>query len=107
MLKLDDFRQLGKVALHREHAIDNDELDSLMRQTLEHALEVFHVVVLVVELLSEGQTTSVNYRCVVAIVADYVIILAEQCGNNALIDAETGREAQTVILANELCYFFF
>ena len=76
MLKLDDFRQLGKVALHREHAIDNDELDGLMRQTLEHALEVFHVVVLVVELLSEGQTTSVNDRCVVAVIADHVVVHA-------------------------------
>ena len=50
MLEFNDFGQLGQITFHREDAIDNDELDGLLGQFLKHALQVFHVVVLVVEL---------------------------------------------------------
>ena len=53
MLELNDFRQVSQIALHREHTVNNDELDSLLRELREHALQIFHIVVLVVELGSE------------------------------------------------------
>ena len=50
MLEFNDFGQLGQITFHREDAIDYDELDGLFGQFLKHALQVFHVIVLVVEL---------------------------------------------------------
>ena len=49
MLELNDFRQVSQ----REHTVNNDELDSLLRELREHALQIFHIVVLVVKLGSE------------------------------------------------------
>ena len=53
MLEFNDFRQVSQIALHREHTVNNDEFDSLLRELREHALQIFHIVVLVVELGSE------------------------------------------------------
>ena len=86
VLELNDSWQISQVALHREHAIDHDQLDSILWQLLQYALQVGHVVVLVVQLTGKSQTTTINDRCVVAIVADHVVVLAKQCGDDTLID---------------------
>ena len=106
MLQFYDFGQFTEVALHREDTVDDDEFDGFLWQFLEHTLKVLHVVVLVVELLGKGKSASVDNRCVVAIVADDVVVLTEQSGNNALVDAETSGEAQAVVFANKFGYFF-
>ena len=82
-------RQLGQVALHGEHAIDDNELDGILRQLLQQPLQVFHVVVLVVQLASKSQTAPVNDGGMVTIVADDIVVLAQQCWDDALIDAES------------------
>ena len=89
MLEFDNLGQLGEVALHGEHTVDDNQFDSLLRQFLKHALQIVHVVVLIVQLLGKGQTASVDNRSVVTVVADHIIVLAEQCGNHALIHRET------------------
>ena len=80
MLQLYNLGQLCQVALHREDAVDNDELDGLVGQILQHSLKILHIVVLVVELLGKRKTTTVHNRSVVAIVADDVIVLATDNG---------------------------
>lgn len=53
MLQLYDLWQVSQIALHREHAIHNDELDCILRKLTEHALQIFHIIVFVVKLGSE------------------------------------------------------
>ena len=100
MLQFDDFWQFGKVALHREDAIDHDEFDGFLRQFLEHTLEILHVVVLVVQLLGKGETASIDNRSMVAIVANHEVVLAQQSRDDALIYGETCREAEAIVLTD-------
>ena len=53
VLQLYDGWQICKIALHREHTIHHDELDGLIRQLLQHTLQILHVVVLIMELLGK------------------------------------------------------
>ena len=102
VLQLDNLGQLCQVAFHREDTIDNDELDGLVGQILEHALKVVHVVVLIVQLFGKRKTTTVHNRCMVSVVADDVVVLAYYHCQHALVDRETCREAETVVFADEL-----
>ena len=61
VLQFDNLRQLCKIALHGEYAIDNNKLDGLVGQLLEYALQVFHVIMLVVQLLGKRKSASVDY----------------------------------------------
>ena len=107
VLELNDCWQISQVALHREHTVDDNELDSLLGQLLEHTLEVGHVVMLVVELTGKRETTAIDDTGVVAIVADDIVVLAYYHCQHTLIDGEAGREAQAVVLADELGDFLF
>ena len=60
MLQLNNLWQLGEVTLHREHAVDHNQLDSLLWQLREHTLQIFHVIVLVMQLLGKRKTTTVH-----------------------------------------------
>ena len=106
MLQLDNLWKLGQITLHGEHTIDDNQFNGLMGQLLKHALEVVHVVVLIMQLLCKSKTSAIHNTCMVAVVADYVIILVQQGWNNTLVDAETGRKAQAVGLTNILSDFF-
>lgn len=53
MLQSDDFRQVTDVAFHGEHTIDNDEFDRLGITLLQLFLQVFHVIVAILELLGK------------------------------------------------------
>ena len=57
MLQLYNLRQFGEVTFHGEHAVNDDKLDGLIRQVLQHTLQVVHVIVLIVELLGKRKTT--------------------------------------------------
>ena len=102
VLQLDNLWQVGQVALHREDAIDNDQLDSLMRQGLEYALKVLHIIVLIVQLGCKRKTAAVYDTGVVAVIADDIVIAAYHTSQHALVDRETCREAQGLILVHEL-----
>ena len=101
MLQLNNLRQFGQVALHREYAIDNNQLDSLVRQLLQHALQISHIVVLIVQLTSKRQTATVHNTCVITIVADDIVVLTNNHCQNALIDRESCREAQAIVFTNK------
>ncbi len=102
LLESHNLWQLGQIALHGEHTIDDNQFNGLMGQLLKHALEVVHVVVLIMQLLCKSKTSAIHNTCMVAVVADDVVVLAYYHGQYALIDAEACREAETVIFAYEL-----
>ena len=107
VLQFNDLRQLGQVALHGEYTINDDQLDGLVRQLGQHALQVFHVVVLVVELRGKAQTASIDNARVVAVVTDDIVATAHDDGEHTLVDGETRRVAQHVFLADIFGYLFF
>ena len=43
----------------------------------------------------------------VAVVADYVVVLAQQLGDDAAVHGKTGGKYQRIVHANELCQFLF
>ena len=100
MLQFYNLRQIGEVALHREHTVDNNQLDSLLRKVLEYTLKVFHIVVLVVQLCSERQTASVDDARMVAVVADDIVATTHYNRQYARVNEETCRETQSLVLAN-------
>ncbi len=106
VLELNNLRQIGEVALHREHAVDNDELHSLLWQTLEQVLKVFHVVVLIVELTGERQASAVNDAGMVAVVADDIVATAHHHGKHSSVYRESGREAEGVVFVHKLGKLF-
>ena len=62
---------------------------------------------LVVELCSKRETTSVNDAGVVAIVADDIVATTNNCGDYTAVHEETCRETESVVLADVLRKFFF
>ena len=83
MLQLYDLGKISEVALHREHAVHNDELHSLVWQTLEDVLQVLHVVVLIVELTSKRESASVYDAGMVAVVTDNIVTTSHYNGKHA------------------------
>ena len=102
VLQFNDLRQLGQVAFHREDTIDHDELDGLVRQLLQHALQIGHIVVLIVQLTSERQAAAIHDGGMITIIADDIVVLAHYHCQNTLVHGETRREAEAVFLADEL-----
>ena len=100
MLKLYNLRQISQVALHREHTVYNDKLDSLVWQILEHTLKIVHIVVLIVQLCGKRQTASVYDARMVAVVADDIVATSYHYRKNARVYKETCREAQCLVLTD-------
>jgi len=101
VFQLHDFGQLAEVSLHREHTVDNDQLDGLGGKFLENTLQVFHIVVLIVQLRGKTQTPPVYDRGVVAVVANHVVATAHHRWNDTRVDREAGRKAQGVVFVFE------
>ena len=95
--------QVGEVAFHREYTIHHDELHLVGLATLEHTLEVGHIVVLVVQLCGKTEATAIDDACMVAVIADDIVILAHQLWYDTAVDSKTSGEHQCVILAYKLC----
>ena len=53
VLQLDNLGQACQIALHGEHSVDDDELHRIIGEFLEYALQVFHIVVLIFQLVGE------------------------------------------------------
>ena len=82
MLQLDNCRQIGQVAFHGEHAVNDNQLDSFLRQFLEHTLQIFHVIMFIVKLGGEAQTAAIYDACMVAVVTDDIIATPDDHGEN-------------------------
>ncbi len=89
MLEFNYFWQLSQVTFHREYTINDDKFYGIIGQLLQHALQVFHIVVLVVQLLGKRKTTTVHNTCVVAIVADDVVVLSHYHSQHSLVNRES------------------
>ncbi len=103
LLQLYNLRKGSQVAFHREHAVNDDELNLVGIATLQYALQVGHVVMLIMQLGCECQTTTVDDTCMVAVITDDIVVLANKLRNNAAVYGKTGRDAQGVVLAYVLC----
>ena len=106
-LQLDDFRQWSQIAFHGEDAVYNNQLDRSRVALLQFLFQCFHVVVLILQLGSKRKATSVDDGCVVAVVADDVVLAVYKGWDNSFIHGKTGCEHQTVVLTQEGGQFFF
>ena len=93
VLQFDNLRQFSQIAFHREHAIDDNQLHSVVWKFLQYALKVFHVVVFVFQLVCKREASAVNDRGVVTVVADDVVFPSSGNSNYTGINGESGREA--------------
>ena len=76
VLQLDNFRQFGQISFHGEYTINDDKLNSVVGEIFQHPLQIFHVVVLGMELSGETQSSSVYNACMVTVIANNVITSA-------------------------------
>ena len=53
LLEGNDFRELCKVSFHREDTVYNDEFNGIIRKFAERTLQVYHIIVLVMESLGK------------------------------------------------------
>jgi hypothetical protein len=97
--KLDDAREIGHVAFHREHAVGHDELDFVGSALAKLRLKALHIVVLVFERLRERQPTPLDNRCVVLFVPDDIVFAAGQTRHYAEVHAEPRRVNHHIFLA--------
>jgi hypothetical protein len=104
LLERDDLVELRDVSLHGEDAVDHDE-DATARipgRDLELLLEVCHVVVLVLVVLAEAETTAVDDAGVVEVVEDGDVAASQQRGEHAEIHLEAGGEGERGVALHEL-----
>ena len=94
-------RELAQVAFHREDAVHDDELHGVLGAAAEAALQVLHVVVLVVQRLGKRKAASVHDGGMVPVVADDEVVTGEKLRDDAGIHREAGGEAQGFVLAHE------
>ena len=78
LFQCNDFREFGKVTFHGEEAIDDNQFQGLSIASHELMLEVFHVVVFVMEELGKRETTPIHNGCVVAVITNNVVVSACQ-----------------------------
>ena len=61
-----------------------------MRKLLKDTLQISHVVMLIVQLSSETQATSVNDGSMVTIIADQVVTATDDRRDDTGVDRESG-----------------
>jgi len=105
LLQLDNLGQLAEVAFHAEHTIYDNQLDTLGLTLLELLLEVLHVVVLELELCGKAEATAVHDACMVAVIADNIVVAVNNLTDDATVHGETRRKAKRFFLAYELGKF--
>ena len=107
MFQAYDFGQVCQVAFHREHTVYYDELHWIRVALLKLLFQIRHIVMLIFQLLREGEATAIYDRCVVAVIANDIIIAVCQSRDNSGIHRKTGWEAECFIFAYKGSQFFF
>ena len=90
LCKPHDLRQVRNVAAHGEHAVRHDEDARGIRYPLQTFFEVLHVVVPIAQHGRIGEFAAVIDARVVFAVADHIIVLSADGGD----DAEIGLKAR-------------
>ena len=103
LAQLDDPRQVGDVALHREDAVDDDEdAAAVVARALEHLLELVEAAVAERAQLRARQQAAVEDRGVVAGVGDHGVARAEERAERADVGLVAGREDDRLLGAHPL-----
>ena len=102
VLALHDPRKIREIPLHREHAVDDDQLALVVARHAQLLLEVVHVVVAVLVGLAEAEAAAVDDAGVVERVEDRDVGAVEQAGEDAQVDLEAGREGERRLASHEL-----
>ena len=101
ILELDDARQVGEVALHREDAVHDDDHASIVVDGLDLVLQISHVVVAELVVLAEAQAAAVDDARVIQAVEQGDVEAAEQAREDAEIDLEAGGKGQRGLALHE------
>ena len=97
--------QVAQVAFHGEYAIHNYQFHFIGLATLQYALQIGHVIVLIVKLGGETQAATIDDACMVAVITDDIVILAYQLRYHTTIDSKSCRKDQSIVLAHKLGQF--
>ena len=101
--ELDDRRQVADVALHREDAVDDDEHPAAVaRRTVEHLLQLVHLVVPEWAKLGAGESAAVEDGSVVGRVADHRVPRPEDRADAAQVRLIAGAEDDRILGVHEL-----
>ena len=73
VFQTDNFWQRSQITFHGEDTIYNNQFNGIGIAFLELFLQIFHVIVLVLELAGERQSTAVNNRGVVTFITDDIV----------------------------------
>ena len=67
-LQGNDLRQLAEVALHRKNAINDDKFNDILGALLKEFLQLFHVVMLVLQTTREATAYAIYNASVITVV---------------------------------------
>ena len=98
----DDFGELGDVAAHAEHAVGDDQAARGFRHLLQLKLQLLHVGVSIGEHAAVAELAAVVDAGVVFLVADDVISMADDGGDDAQIGLKAGGEGAAGLLVQEI-----
>ena len=93
-----DLFQLGDMAVHREHAVGDDEPEAGVRRRFQAGLQFVHVGVGVAVALRLAQPHAVDDRGVVERIGNDGVALVQQRLEHAAVGVETGGEQDGVVL---------
>ena len=96
-----DLAELGEIAIHREHAIgdDDDAPGAALARGLQLRLEVVHVAIGEAEAAGLGEPDAIDDRGMVQRIRDDRILLAEQRLEHRAIGIEAGGKQDGVVHA--------
>ena len=100
-----DFRQLCDVAAHAEYAVGYDQAARRFRHLFQLNFQLLHVRMGIGEHSAVAQLAAVVNAGVIFLVADHVIAVPDDCGNDAEIRLKAGRERAAGFLVQEIRQF--
>ena len=100
-----DFRQLCDVAAHAEYAVGHDQAARRFGHLFQLNFELLHVRMGRGEHSAVAQLAAVVNAGVIFLVADHVIAVPDDCGNDAEIRLKAGRERAAGFLVQEIRQF--
>ena len=99
--QLDDLIQLGRIPVHRIHAVVDDHPQALVLELLQLLLQMIHVAVFVGVVFGAAQAHAVNDGGMHQAVGDHDVVLGQDRLEHAGIGIHAGGEEDRVLGAQE------